>query len=170
MSSIEQMEEEYTKIILGKYNLNQRTLAQISLNNINNNKKPIYTADQIKQLSKKTKQKKTNNSGYISGKDYKVPKLPKYPRVINLSEKERQIKRTKEEQQDRKEKNKFSYDTFVKNGNKHQKKISQECIKDIDSNKKPRRTLNEIFIIGLEPKIDELIDNESPFNNHFYNQ
>ena len=170
MSSTEQNEEQYSKIILGKYNLNQKTLAQICLNNIKNNKEPIYTVEQIKQFSSKIKTKTVSHYRYTSAKDYKVPKLPKFPRIINLSKIERQIKRKKEEKQDRKEKNKFSYNTFVKNGNKYQKKISQECIKDIDSNKKPRKTLNEIFIIGLEPKIDVQISNELPFNNPFYNQ
>ena len=157
MSSLEQMEEKYSKIILGKYNLNQKTLAQICLNDIKNNKKPLYTVEQIKQISIKIKKKPKNimHNRYISAKDYKVPKLPKFPRVINLSEIERQKEKKKEEKKDRKEKNKFSYDTFVKNCNEQQKQMSQKCIKDIDSNKKPRRTLNEVFILGLYPKIED---------------
>ena len=50
--------------------------------------------------------------------------MAKFPRVINLSEIESQNKKKKEEQLDKKEKIKLSYDIFVKSG-KEQKKNSR---------------------------------------------
>ena len=52
MTSEQQLKEQYTKIILGKYNLNQRTLEKICLDNLENDKKPLYTVEQIKQFKK----------------------------------------------------------------------------------------------------------------------
>ena len=56
MSNIEQRSEKYSQIILAKnkYNLNQRILAEICSNNIKDNKRPIYTVEQIRQFSIKT--------------------------------------------------------------------------------------------------------------------